>query len=166
MGRAELGISANRAPLQHAGEGSPAVSVRWVAGPPVGTVPTWRDLLLKDVGCWESCSLQNVLCIQLGGQCPREVSVVEGSICSTMSYVKAPWTCHGKWCAPCRCFVPVVSAWCTSGGMCLTFSRCLQMLLLDTCVLPLQLVFCLFQGFTVLNYWILATTCLKMLIDI
>lgn len=55
-------------------------------------------------------------------------------------------------CASCRCFSSLVSAWSAEDGVGLTFSRCLQVLLFDLYPLSLQLVFCLFQGFT--NYWI------------
>lgn len=59
-----------------------------------------------------------------------------------------------KGCSPCRYFAVLLSAWSAKDGMGLTSSGCLQRLLFDLYLLSIQLVFCLFQGFTVLNYWI------------
>ena len=56
--------------------------------------------------------------------------------------------------APRRYSALVVSAWSAKDGVGPASSRCLQMLLFDLCLLSVQLVFCLLQGFTVLNYWI------------
>lgn len=86
MGRAELGIGANRAPLQH-GEGSPAAggccftcrNSANLKGPSAQGRGLLRILLFAE------CALNSVRRAVF-----QEVSVVEGSICSTMSYVKAP----------------------------------------------------------------------------
>lgn len=99
MGRAELCIGANRAPLQH-GEGSPAAGGRCFSEEgALSTVSGWPT-------CRNSANLKGppaqgrgLLRILLFAECAlnsvrravsQEVSVVEGCICSTMSYVKAP----------------------------------------------------------------------------
>lgn len=90
-------------------------------------------------------------------QCPEELhlSFKEGLLAQREVFNgEHPLNVSRKCCTPRRYFALLFSAWGAKDGVGLTSSRCLRMLLFDLCLLSVQLVFCLFQGFTVLNYWI------------